>query len=293
MRYSDSEDSTVIIPAQRGSLADEQTLVRIPTVQGAQTQSAAKLRSIKVPEITALFWVIKLLSTALGESFSDFMVHHIDPVVAVLIGAAGFSVAILLQFSLPSYNPVVYWLAVVMVAVFGTMAADVTHIVLKVSYLHSSEGFAVALALILTGWYISEKTLSVHSINSFRREFFYWSTVIATFALGTALGDLTANTFQMGYFSAGLMFIGLILLPAIGYFFFKLNEVAAFWVAYILTRPIGASFADWTGRMPYEGGIGVGTGKISLLLAVIIALLVGYATWKHIQRVAHHKSRDT
>ncbi len=278
MAFSDPEESTVIIPVLRGALADEKTLTRLPAVQGLRTPIAAsKKRSIKVPEITALFWVIKLLSTALGESFSDFMVHHLDPVIAVLIGAAGFSAAILLQFGVSSYNPVVYWLAVVMVAIFGTMAADVVHIVLKVSYLHSSEGFAIALAFILVVWYFSEKTLSVHSINTFRREIFYWSTVIATFALGTALGDLTATTLKMGYFTAGLLFIGLFLLPVIGYFLLGLNEITAFWAAYILTRPIGASFADWTGRMPYEGGIGVGTGKMSIALAVLIALLVGYA----------------
>lgn len=151
--------------------------------------------SHKVPELTLLFWAIKLLSTAMGESTSDYLVFHVDPYVAVVAGSLGLLGALALQFWARRYLAPIYWLAVVMVAVFGTMAADVLHVVLHVPYLASSVGFASALALVFALWYRAEGTLSIHSIVTLRRELFYWATVMATFALGTALGDLTAATF--------------------------------------------------------------------------------------------------
>lgn len=233
----------------------------------------------KVPEVTALFWLIKLLSTGMGEVTSDFLVKAIDPIIAVGIGGIAFIAALILQFTVRRYVPWVYWLAVVMVAVFGTMMADVLHVELGVPYLVSSIMFLVALVVIFFLWHRTEKTLSVHSIVTRRREIFYWATVIATFALGTATGDMTATTFGLGYFASGVVFAAIILIPAIGYFVFGLNEIVAFWFAYIITRPIGASFADWLGKSKAEGGFGVGTGQISLILGVIIVLLVAYHTF--------------
>jgi uncharacterized membrane-anchored protein len=230
----------------------------------------------KVPEITAIFWIAKLLSTAMGEATSDFLVFRINPYLAVFLGGIGLVAALLLQFSVRRYLPWVYWLAVVMVAVFGTMAADALHIQLGVPYAISTTLFAVILGVVLVTWYQSEKTLSIHSINTRRRELFYWATVLATFALGTAAGDLTAMTFGLGYFSSALMFTGLIVIPALGYWLFGLNEVAAFWTAYILTRPIGATFADWMGKSKTVGALGWGDGHVSLVLTVIIIVLVGY-----------------
>ena len=165
-----------------------------------------------------------------------------------------------------------------MVAIFGTMAADVLHIGLGVPYLVSTAFFSVALAVIFAVWYASEKTLSIHSISTPRRELFYWATVITTFALGTAAGDMTATTLGLGYFSSGLLFAVLIALPALGYWLLGLNEILAFWFAYIVTRPLGASFADWAGKPSNLGGIGLGREQVTLGLAILIIGFVGYLT---------------
>lgn len=230
----------------------------------------------KVPEITIFFWIVKLLTTAMGESTSDYMVHHIDPVIAVVIGFVGFTVVIVLQFWVRKYIAWIYWLAVTMVAIFGTMSADVVHIVLGVPYIVSTICFTVALTIIFIVWYKVEKTLSIHSIYATRRELFYWTAIMAAFALGTAAGDMTAITLNLGYLISGILFAALFLVPLAVYKLFKVNEVLTFWAAYILTRPLGASFADWFGRTRDMGGIGFGTGRTSLVLAVFIVFLVGY-----------------
>lgn len=235
-------------------------------------------RARKVPEITIFFWIIKLLTTAMGESTSDFMVHTMDPVIAVGVGFIGFVLAISLQFWVKKYVAWIYWLTVTMVAVFGTMAADVVHIVLGVPYAVSTVCFAIALFGIFFVWYTLEHTLSIHSISTYRRELFYWLTVVVTFALGTALGDMTAVTLNLGYLTSGIVFGVLFAIPLIGYHMLGVNEVFTFWAAYIVTRPLGASFADWFGRTPDTGGIGLGTGRTSIILTVLIALFVGYVT---------------
>jgi uncharacterized membrane-anchored protein len=232
----------------------------------------------KVPEVTVYFWIIKLLTTALGESTSDYLVHNFSPYVAVIAGFAVFAIAMVMQLVLRRYVATIYWFAVVMVAVFGTMAADVIHIVLHVPYIASTVGFAVALVIIFVAWYLSERTLSIHSITSRRRELFYWATVIATFAMGTAVGDLTAYTFNLGFLSSGVLFFVLFAIPGLAYWLLRLNEIAAFWWAYILTRPVGAEFADWTGKPVNGGGLGIGNGPVILVLAVLIAGFVGYLT---------------
>src|SRR5579859_3210721 len=228
---------------------------------GARSGTAQPLHLVKqglrkVPELTVYFWVVKLLTTAMGESTSDAMVHHLDPVVAVAIGGLGLAAALILQLAVRRYVAWIYWLAVVMVAVFGTMAADVLHIGFGIPYLVSTAFFMVVLAIIFAVWYASEKTLSIHSISTRRRELFYWATVIATFALGTAAGDMTATTLNLGYFYSGILFAVLIALPALGYGLLGLNEIPAFWFAYIVTRPLGASFADWFGKPQSAGGFG-------------------------------------
>src|SRR5258708_6073126 len=213
----------------------------------------------KVPEVLLLFWIIKLLTTALGESTSDYLVHTLNhPVIAVALGGTGFIIAMILQLWIRHYIAWIYWLAVTMVAIFGTMAADVIHIGLGVPYLISTIFFSIALTIIFIVWYLNERTLSIHSIFNRRRELFYWATVLTTFALGTAAGDMTAITFRLGYFDAGILF--------------------AFWFAYIVTRPLGASYADWFGRSHELGGIGLGTGKTSITLAILIILFVVYLT---------------
>ncbi|MCU1414920.1 MAG: hypothetical protein JWN80_2260 [Microbacteriaceae bacterium] len=229
----------------------------------------------KVPEITALFWIVKVLTTGMGETTSDFFVLNFDPIVAVLVGFVVFAAALALQFAMKRYIPAVYWFAVVMVSVFGTMAADVTHIVLGVPYFASTAVFAVVLAVVFIVWFRVEHTLSIHSITSRRREAFYWATVLVTFALGTAVGDLTATTLHLGYLASGIVFAVVIAIPAIAFRWFRLNAVVAFWFAYIVTRPLGASFADWMGVSMARGGLDWGTGPVSLALAGIIVVLVG------------------
>lgn len=230
----------------------------------------------KVPQITAFFWVIKALTTAMGEATSDYSVYAIDPVVAVLLGFVVFVFAMVLQLRAKRYIAAVYWFAVVMVAVFGTMCADVLHVRFGVPYAVSSAGFAIALAAVFTTWYLVEGTLSIHSIFTLRRELFYWAAVLATFAMGTALGDMAATTLHLGYLSGGLLFAGLIALPALGYAFAGLNSVLAFWAAYVITRPLGASFADWLGVPRSWGGLGWGRGNVAIIFTIPIVALVAY-----------------
>ena len=244
----------------------DRSLRRRLTVRGA----------LRVPEVTAYFWVIKALSTAMGESTSDYLVHAIDPVVAVVLGFCGFVVALSLQFLMRRYVAWTYWLAVVGVGVFGTMAADVLHVRFGVPYAVSSVLCAVVLATVFVGWYRTEGTLSFHTIDTPRREAFYWAAVVATFAMGTALGDLVATTLGLGYFGSGLLFAVVITVPAIGYARFRLNAIFAFWFAYVATRPLGASFADWLGKPGSLRGLGLGNGRVALALTTLIFCLVAY-----------------
>ncbi len=232
----------------------------------------------KVPEITIYFWIVKILTTAMGEATSDYLVFHINPVIAVVLGAVGLLVALILQLAVARYVAWIYWLLVVMVAIFGTMAADVVHVVIGIPYVVSTTGFALALAAIIALWSATEGTLSIHSIVTRRRELFYWMTIFATFALGTAAGDMTAATLHLGYFGSGLLFLGLFILPAIGYWKFGFNDVFAFWFAYIMTRPLGASFADWFDKPPRMGGLGHGSASVSIVLTVFIVIFVAYLT---------------
>jgi len=230
----------------------------------------------KVPEVFLIFWIIKLLTTAMGESTSDYLVHTLNPIPAVLLGGIGFVIAMIFQLFVKRYRALTYWLAVTMVAIFGTMAADVIHIGLGIPYLVSTIFFSVALIVIFIIWYKTEKTLSIHSIFNRKRELFYWATVLTTFALGTAAGDMTASTLGLGYLNSGILFVVLMAIPAVSWKIFKMNPIVAFWFAYIVTRPLGASFADWFGRSPYLGGIGFGTDKTSIVLGIFIIICVLY-----------------
>ncbi|AFM43038.1 uncharacterized membrane-anchored protein [Desulfosporosinus acidiphilus SJ4] len=240
------------------------------------TRNREKQFLMKVPEITIYFWIVKLLTTAMGESTSDYLVNNINPYVAVILGAVGFFIALILQFSARKYVAWIYWLLVVMVAIFGTMVADVIHIVLGVPYYASTIAFAIILTVVFATWYKVEKTLSIHSIYTRRREVFYWAAVLATFAMGTATGDMTAMTLNLGYLASGILFIVLFVLPAVGYFLFGLNEIFAFWFAYIMTRPLGASFADWFGKPKGITGLGYGDGIVVAVLTILIVIFVVY-----------------
>jgi len=242
----------------------------------ARPSPAVARGALRVPEITVYFWVIKGMSTALGESTSDYLVHKIHPVQAVGFGFIGFAVALALQFSMRRYVAWTYWFAVVMVGVFGTMCADALHVGFGVPYIASSVLYAVLLAAVFATWQRTERTLSIHSVDTARREAFYWAAVVGTFAMGTAVGDLTAVTLHLGYFGSLVLFAAIITIPALGYRWLAWNPVFSFWFAYVITRPLGASFADWVGKPARLSGLGWGGGRVSLVLALLIVCLVAY-----------------
>jgi uncharacterized membrane-anchored protein len=229
----------------------------------------------KVPEITVLFWVIKVLTTGMGEAASDFLAAH-DLVLAAALGLIGFAVGMAWQFRVQRYQPAAYWFAVAMVALFGTMAADGLHKGVGIPYTVTTVGYAVALAAIFVVWQRCERTLSIHSITTRRRETFYWLTVLATFALGTAAGDLTAFTLHLGYAESIVLFAAAIAVPAVAYARGWMNSVAAFWTAYVLTRPLGASMADWLGKPHALRGLGYGDGTVTVVASLLIAGLVAH-----------------
>ena len=231
---------------------------------------------LRVPEITAYFWIVKGLSTALGEATSDYLVHAMAPVLAVGLGFAGFAIALGLQFRMRRYLAWTYWLAVVMVGVFGTMCADVLHVGFGVPYFASSILYAIVLGTVFVTWWRTERTLSIHTIDTFRREAFYWAAVVATFAMGTAVGDLTAVALHLGYLLSAVLFAVLIMVPAAGYRWFRWNPILSFWIAYVLTRPLGASIADWMAKPAIVGGLGWGDGPVAGALTILIAIFVAY-----------------
>jgi uncharacterized membrane-anchored protein len=232
--------------------------------------------ALRVPQISAAFWLIKGLSTAMGEATSDFLVHVMAPQLAVLLGFTGFVCALVIQFSKARYVAWAYWLAVAMVGVFGTMAADVLHVALGVPYTASAILYALVLAAIFVSWQRSEKTLSIHSIDTPQREAFYWATVVATFAMGTAVGDFTAYTLNLGYFPSAMLFAGIIIIPAIGYRWLQWNTIFSFWFAYVITRPLGASIADGLGKPRDVSGLGLGSGPVALAFTALIVAMVGW-----------------
>jgi uncharacterized membrane-anchored protein len=253
--------------------------------------------ALRVPEITVYFWLIKALSTAMGESTSDYLVHAIAPAVAVGLGFIALLLALAMQFSVRRYIAWTYWLAVVMVGVFGTMAADALHVGFGVPYIVSSVFYGLVLLAVFLTWQRTEKTLSIHSVDTARRELFYWAAVVATFAMGTAVGDLTANTIGLGYFASGLLFAVVIAIPAVGYRSLGWNSIFCFWFAYVVTRPFGASVADWVGKSKSAGGLGFGDGTVALVLGASIFSLVAYlaVTRRDVQGVSFepHVAEET
>ncbi len=235
---------------------------------------AALPLALKVPEITLIFWVLKLLTTGMGEAMSDYMGQQSVP-IAGAIGIFGLAFALWLQFRTPEYRAAVYWFAVMMVAVFGTMAADGIHDGASIPYSVTTPVFAAFVAATFYVWYRSEGTLSIHSINTRRREAFYWTAVLGTFALGTAAGDLTAYSLKLGFWTSAVLFAVVFALPAIGWWRFNLNPIVAFWAAYVVTRPLGASFADGFSK-PTSGGLSVGDGPVSAVALVVFIALVAY-----------------
>jgi uncharacterized membrane-anchored protein len=243
----------------------------------------------KVPEITLLFWAIKVLTTGMGESMSDFLGQNSVP-LAAFIGIFGLWYALRRQLRTPEYRAPVYWFAVMMVAVFGTMAADGVHDGASLPYSVTTPMYALIVAAIFYCWYRSEGTLSIHSITTLRREKFYWAAVLATFALGTAAGDLTAIQMNIGFFGSALVFGAAICVPAILWWRKKLNPITAFWIAYVITRPLGASFADWFSKPHPQSGLNLGDGPVSAISLIIFISLVTYTAIRKndIQRTDGH-----
>ena len=240
------------------------------------TGSRARALLSKVPEATALFWIIKVLTTGTGEVVSDDLMQRLGTLVAVSLGATLLVAALVWQFRATRYRVWPYWTAVAMVSVFGTMVADGLRKGLGLTFVDTTVAFGVFVAVSLGVWYAVERTLSIHSITTRRRETFYWTTVMATFALGTAVGDMFASTLGWGFLESGLGFCVLIVLPALAYRFLRLNGVIAFWSAYVVTRPLGASFADYA-WVPRPWGAGLGKDLTSAITVAAFLVAVVYA----------------
>jgi len=229
----------------------------------------------KVPEIIFVFWIVKILTTAGGEVTSDYLKTYGN------FGGGGIEVALfviglVLQFATRRYRAFAYWFLAYAIAIAGTGISDFLHLDAHIPYAGTSILWAVILAAVFWTWQRNEGTLSFHSITTQRREAFYWATVFATFALGTALGDLTAISLGMGYLPSGIFFFVVILLPALAWWRFGLNSIAAFWMAYVVTRPLGASFADYISKPSNTTGIGFGNGPTAVVFALATFVLVSY-----------------
>ena len=234
----------------------------------------------KVPEVTAIFWVIKVLATTVGETAADFLstTLNLGLTVTSVVMAVILVAVLLLQLRSDRYIPWVYWLTVVLVSIVGTLITDNLSDNLGVSLAITTPVFAVILGVTFALWYASEKTLSIHTIVTTRRELFYWATILFTFALGTAAGDLMAERLNLGYFPSLLIFASMIALVTGLYYILKVNAVLCFWLAYILTRPLGASCGDLLSQPVSDGGLGFGTTLTSIVFLMVILGLVWFLT---------------
>ena len=246
----------------------------------APTTSTARRVLNKVPEITIYFWVIKVLATTVGETFADWLTETLGLTLttATLVVGAVLVVTLVAQFRATRYVAPIYWLAVVLISVVGTLITDNLVDVVGVPLWVTTVVFAVALAVTFAVWYRVEHTLSIHSITSTRREAFYWLAILFTFALGTAAGDLLAEGLALGYLASALLFAGAIAVVAAAHHWFRLGAVLSFWIAYILTRPLGASIGDLLSQSKADGGLGLGTTTTSIIFLAAIAIIVLFLT---------------
>jgi uncharacterized membrane-anchored protein len=244
------------------------------------TASRSQQMLSKVPEVTIYFWIIKILCTTVGETAADFLNTNLNMgltntsyVMTVLL-----LITLFFQFKATKYVPGIYWLAVVLISVVGTLVSDNLTDNFGVALTTTTVVFAILLAISFGAWYASENTLSIHSIRTPRREAFYWLAILFTFALGTSAGDLTAERLNVGYWPSALLFGVLIAVVTVAHVKFKLNAVLAFWIAYVLTRPLGASIGDYLSQPTGDGGLGLGTVGTSAIFLVTILALVVYLT---------------
>ncbi|WP_043619180.1 membrane protein [Ensifer sp. ZNC0028] len=242
----------------------------------------------RVPRVTADFWLIKLMAVTMGETAADYLAVNLGLGLTAtsLIMSVVLVLTLGLQFAQKRYVPWAYWLAVVLISIVGTLITDNLTDNLGVPLETSTVVFTMALVTAFALWYASERTLSIHSIYTTRREAFYWLAILFTFALGTAAGDLVAERFEFGYFTTALLFAAVIAVIAFGYYAFKLNAVAAFWLAYIFTRPAGASVGDLLAQPIEYGGLGLGTVVTSVLFLAVILVTVTYMMFSYEPEVA-------
>ncbi|WP_246677228.1 MULTISPECIES: hypothetical protein [unclassified Mesorhizobium] len=238
----------------------------------------------RVPDVAIDFWLIKVMAVTMGETAADYLAVNLGLGLTAtsLIMSGILVVALVLQFARKRYVPWAYWLAVVLISVVGTLVTDNLVDNFGVRLETTTIVFSVALALTFAAWYASEKTLSIHTIFTTRREIFYWLAILFTFSLGTAAGDLVAERFDMGYLTTGVIFGGVIAAIALAWFFLGLNSILAFWLAYILTRPFGASFGDLLSQPVEYGGMGFGTTATSLTFLGCIVVIVLYMTLRNL-----------
>ncbi len=248
------------------------------STQSAQTLT--KRLANKVPEITIFFWIIKILCTTVGETFADYINFNLNLGLTVtsVVMSVVLIMSLITQIRSKRYIAGTYWLAVVLLSIVGTLITDNLTDNLGIPLTTSTAVFTVALAATFTSWYVSEKTLSIHSIRTRKREIFYWLAILFTFALGTAVGDLLAEKLSLGYLLSTGLFGLAIAAVAIAHYQFKLNAILAFWIAYILTRPLGASFGDFLSQPVNSGGLGLGTTGTSFIFLALISGLVLYLT---------------
>ncbi len=254
----------------------------LPPMNEVSNQSKYANMLNKVPEITLVFWLIKMMSTTVGETAADFMIFNFKlglPITSLIMTAL-FLIVLVIQLKAKEYIPWKYWLTVVFVSILGTLITDNMTDNLGIPLAYSTIGFSVVLAVVFAIWYAREKTLSIHHIDTFPRELYYWVAILATFALGTAAGDWFAEGLNIGYQNSTLIFAGGIALIAAGFYALRLNSVLCFWLAYILTRPLGAALGDWLSQPVKNGGLELGVTSISVVFLLMIVGLVSYETFK-------------
>jgi uncharacterized membrane-anchored protein len=237
----------------------------------------------RVPKVTVDFWLVKLMAVTVGETAADFLNSNLGLGLSTTswVMSGLLIAALILQFAQRRYVPLIYWLTVVLVSVVGTLITDNLVDNLGVSLETTTAFFSIALIATFAIWYAVEKTLSIHTIYTTRREVFYWLAILLTFALGTAAGDLAAEGLALGYLQSGLVCAGIIGAIIASYFLLEINAILAFWPAYIVTRPMGASFGDLLAQSPENGGLGFGTVVTSIIFISCIAALVSYMTLSH------------
>jgi uncharacterized membrane-anchored protein len=249
-------------------------------------QWPSRVELSKVPEVTLYFWIIKVLSTTVGETAADLLSVRLGLGLTMTscVMSAGFVVALLFQLKADRYLPVPYWVTVVLISVVGTLISDNLVDGFGISLVTTSILFSAILAVLFLVWHRVERTLSIHSINTPRREMFYWAAILFTFAAGTSVGDLISETLDTGYGPTALLFAGMIAVVALLYFGLKANAILSFWIAYVLTRPLGASIGDYFAKPVIAGGLGWGTITTSIVFFAAILALVLYLTASRVDR---------